>query len=67
MLEKWLKDFNHAARSLARAPGFTAIVVATLALACVAALLALLAGAQLANEATCLGGCNNRIRGAGHR
>ena len=32
MLEKWLKDFKHAARSLARAPGFTAIVVATLAL-----------------------------------
>ena len=33
MLEKWLKDFKHAARSLVRAPGFTAIVVATLALA----------------------------------
>ena len=33
MLDKWLKDFKHAARSLARAPGFTAIVIATLALA----------------------------------
>jgi predicted permease len=33
MLEKWLRDFKHAARSLTRAPGFTAIVVATLALA----------------------------------
>ena len=33
MLEKWIRDFTHAARSLARAPGFTLIVVATLALA----------------------------------
>src|SRR3954466_3037245 len=32
MVEKWMKDFAHAARSLARAPGFTLIVVATLAL-----------------------------------
>jgi predicted permease len=31
-LEKWTRDFAHAARSLARAPGFTLIVVATLAL-----------------------------------
>src|SRR5688572_22120394 len=29
VLDKWLKDFKHAARSLARAPGFTLIVVAT--------------------------------------
>jgi putative ABC transport system permease protein len=29
---KWTRDFAHAARSLARAPGFTAIVIATLAL-----------------------------------
>src|SRR6185503_21328745 len=33
MLEKWLRDFRHAARSLARTPGFTFVVVATLALA----------------------------------
>src|SRR5688572_22662481 len=33
MLDKWLKDFKHAARSLGRASGFTTIVVATLALA----------------------------------
>jgi putative ABC transport system permease protein len=33
MLEKWIKDFRHAARSLGHAPGFTLIVVATLALA----------------------------------
>ena len=32
MLEKWLRDFAHAARSLARAPGFSLIVIATLAL-----------------------------------
>jgi putative ABC transport system permease protein len=31
-LQKWIKDFRHAARSLARAPGFTLIVIATLAL-----------------------------------
>ena len=33
MLETWIRDFRHAARSLGRAPGFTLIVVATLALA----------------------------------
>jgi hypothetical protein len=32
MLERWTRDFAHAARSLARAPGFTLVVVATLAL-----------------------------------
>jgi predicted permease len=32
MLEKWMRDFTQAARSLVRAPGFTFIVVATLAL-----------------------------------
>jgi predicted permease len=31
-LDKWTRDFAHAARSLARAPGFTFIVIATLAL-----------------------------------
>ena len=33
MLERWLRDFTYAARSLGRAPGFTLIVIATLALA----------------------------------
>ena len=33
MLETWIRDLKHAARSLGRAPGFTLIVVATLALA----------------------------------
>jgi len=33
VLERWLRDFKHAARSLVRAPGFTVVVVATLALA----------------------------------
>ena len=32
-LETWFRDFRHAARSLASVPGFTFIVVATLALA----------------------------------
>jgi putative ABC transport system permease protein len=32
-MQKWIRDFRHAARSLARAPGFTLVVVATLALA----------------------------------
>ena len=32
-LERWIRDFTHAARSLTRAPGFTFVVVATLALA----------------------------------
>jgi predicted permease len=32
MLERWTRDFAHAARSLVRAPGFTLIVIATLAL-----------------------------------
>jgi putative ABC transport system permease protein len=32
VLERWTRDFAHAARSLARAPGFTLVVVATLAL-----------------------------------
>jgi predicted permease len=32
MLEKWIRDFRHAARSLLRAPGFTLVVIATLAL-----------------------------------
>jgi predicted permease len=32
-MERWIRDFIHAARSLARAPGFTLVVVATLALA----------------------------------
>jgi predicted permease len=33
MLERWMNDFRHAARSLGRAPGFTLVVVVTLALA----------------------------------
>ena len=33
MLETWIRDFTHAGRSLARVPGFTLIVVVTLALA----------------------------------
>ena len=33
MLDTWTRDFTHAARSLRRAPSFTLIVVATLALA----------------------------------
>jgi len=33
VLERWITDFTHAARSLARAPAFTFVVVATLALA----------------------------------
>ena len=33
MLDTWRRDFTHGARSLARAPGFSLIVVATLALA----------------------------------
>ncbi len=32
-LEAWQRDFMHAARALRRAPGFTAVTVATLALA----------------------------------
>jgi predicted permease len=32
-VETWIRDFTHAARSLARVPGFTFIVVVTLALA----------------------------------
>ena len=32
-LEKWTKDFKYAARGLTRAPGFTLVVVGTLALA----------------------------------
>ena len=32
-LEKWIKDFKHAGRGLVRAPGFTLVVVGTLALA----------------------------------
>jgi putative ABC transport system permease protein len=32
-LEKWIKDFKHASRGLARTPGFTLTVVVTLALA----------------------------------
>ncbi|HEX5439075.1 MAG TPA: ABC transporter permease [Gemmatimonadaceae bacterium] len=33
MLEAWIRDFAHSARSLSRAPGFTLVVVVTLALA----------------------------------
>ena len=33
MLQRWTKDFIYAGRSLGRAPGFTLVVVATLALA----------------------------------
>jgi putative ABC transport system permease protein len=33
VLDRWIRDFRHAARSLTRAPGFTLVVVATLALA----------------------------------
>jgi putative ABC transport system permease protein len=33
VLERWVRDFTHAARSLGRAPGFTLVVVLTLALA----------------------------------
>ena len=32
-LERWIRDFKHAGRGLVRAPGFTLVVVATLALA----------------------------------
>jgi putative ABC transport system permease protein len=32
-MERWIKDFTHAARSLGRAPGFTLVIVVTLALA----------------------------------
>ena len=32
-LEAWIRDFMHAARALGRAPGFTVVTVATLALA----------------------------------
>jgi len=32
-LDAWIRDFVHAARTLRRAPGFTAVTVATLALA----------------------------------
>ena len=32
-MERWIKDFTHAARSLGRVPGFTFVVVTTLALA----------------------------------
>jgi putative ABC transport system permease protein len=33
LLDSWTRDFRHAARSLTRAPGFTLVVVLTLALA----------------------------------
>jgi hypothetical protein len=33
VLERWIRDFTHATRSLGRAPGFTLVVVVTLALA----------------------------------
>jgi predicted permease len=32
-MERWIRDFTYAARSLGRAPGFTLVVVTTLALA----------------------------------
>jgi putative ABC transport system permease protein len=32
-MDRWIRDFAHAARSLARAPGFTLVVISTLALA----------------------------------
>ena len=32
-MDRWVSDFKHAARGLVRAPGFTVVVVATLALA----------------------------------
>jgi predicted permease len=32
-MERWIREFRHAARSLGRAPGFTLVVAATLALA----------------------------------
>src|SRR4026209_2462243 len=32
-MDLWIRDFKHAARSLLRAPGFTLVVVTTLALA----------------------------------
>src|SRR5512145_1911352 len=32
-MERWISDFIHAARSLGRAPGFTLVIVVTLALA----------------------------------
>jgi putative ABC transport system permease protein len=32
-MQAWIRDFTHAGRSLGRAPGFTLVVVATLALA----------------------------------
>jgi predicted permease len=32
-MQQWIRDFRHAARSLGRAPGFTLVVVVTLALA----------------------------------
>lgn len=32
-MQQWIRDFKHAARGLTRAPGFTVVVVATLALA----------------------------------
>jgi predicted permease len=32
-MDRWIRDFAHAARSLTRAPGFTLVVVTTLALA----------------------------------
>jgi predicted permease len=32
-IETWIRDFRHAARALVRAPGFTGVVVTTLALA----------------------------------